>query len=101
VIYTFGYVGGPPGSTAANPVTWNTTSNNTPWHYFIFNKGFFDGSEIARPWNALLKSSYWPIPVAGVFREGDIAGGAFMFGAGTSIRVSVAEWLALEAAGAA
>jgi hypothetical protein len=101
MIITFGYVGGPPGSPSARPVTFDTTSNLTPHRYFILKGGYCDGSEIRLPWQAQLKCTYWPIPVTGCVREGDIAGGISRLDAHTSIAVSVAEWIALTFAQAA
>ena len=100
MIITFGYVGGPPGTVEAVPVTFDTTSSLTPHNYFILN-GYVDGSATARPWQAQLKRTYWPISVSGVLREGDIAGGISRLDPETSIRVSVAEWIALNLVGAA
>jgi hypothetical protein len=99
MIVTFGYVGGPPGDPAARSVSIDTASALTPHNYYI-RHGFVNGSEASKPWHALLKRTYWPIPVTGYLREGDLAGGIFRLDAGVSVRCSVSEWIALVFAGA-
>jgi hypothetical protein len=101
VLITFGFVNAPKGDPAAAPVTFDTTSSQTPHRYYILKARYVDGSEPARPWQVLLTRDYYPIPVNGCVREGDVAGGIFRLPAGTSISVSEAEWIALQAVGAA
>jgi hypothetical protein len=99
--YVFGYIGGPPGSPGAVPVVFDTESSSTPHRYYILKARYVDGSALRAPWQVLLTKDYWPVPVSGVCREGVAAAGVYRLDAGASIRVSEAEWIGLQAVGAA